>query len=117
MIWHIDLSGPPAITQALGMFTYDPPYNPGITAFLTVAITFMLLMIQRSEAKKRLVVLLAVLVAFELIRRYIWFRDVHSEGWTAIGISVFLNLAYYLFIGRYNPVTPSDSIQVIGMDD
>ncbi|MFQ3567364.1 MAG: hypothetical protein SNJ59_10225 [Aggregatilineales bacterium] len=89
----------------------------GITALLIVIFGLLMFFIQRTEAKKRLVVTLITLIALELIRRYVWFRDVHTEGWVAFITAFLLNFFFWLFIGRYNPVGSSDRIQVIGMDD
>jgi hypothetical protein len=89
----------------------------GIIAFLTSVFFIALFLIQRSESRRRLVVLIGFLLVGELIRRYTWFRDVHAEAWLSLSIAFVLNVAFYLFIGRYNPVGSSDDIQVIGMDD
>lgn len=89
----------------------------GITALLAAAMSLLLFFVQRSERKKRLVVALGVLITAELIRRYVWYRDVHVEGWMALGIAVVLNFLFWLLIGRYNPVGSSDQIQVMGLDD
>lgn len=91
--------------------------NAGIAALLTLAFGLMFFLIQRSEKRRRLIVFLASLVVVELIRRYVWFRDVHSEAWLAFFVAAVLNAAFWLFIGRYNPVGSSEDIQVIGMDD
>jgi len=58
-----------------------------------------------------------MLVIGELIRRYVFYRNVHTEAWIALTIALVLNLGFYLFIGRYNPVHSSEEIQVIGLDD
>ena len=84
---------------------------------LTVVLSVLFLLIQRSDPKKRLIVIVCLLVVFELIRRFVWFRDWHAEGWTALGIALVLNFAFWLLIGRYNPPPSSDNIQVLGMDD
>ncbi len=91
--------------------------NIGILILLTIFLSVMLFMIQRAEAKRRLVVTLLVLAAGELIRRYVFYRNVHTEAWIALIVALLLNLGFWLFIGRYNPVHSSDDIQVIGMDD
>lgn len=91
--------------------------DTGILTLLTIFISTLMFFYQRAEAKKRLIVLLAILIAGELIRRYVWFRDVHGEAWLALFIASFLNIFFWLFIGRYNPVASSDEIQVIGLDD
>lgn len=89
----------------------------GIAALLTFAIGSLLFMIQRTESTKRRIVIVLSLVAFELLRRYVWFRDVHQEALAAIIIAVLFNFFFWALIGRYNPVGSSDRIQVIGMDD
>jgi hypothetical protein len=89
----------------------------GILVLLTVAISTLLFMIQRSTAKRRLFVAILSLVAAELIRRYVFYRDVHTEAWIALFVALFLNFGFYLFIGRYNPVKSSDEIKVYGLDD
>jgi len=89
----------------------------GIAALLTAIIGGMLFIIQRAEAKKRLIVILIVLVVFELVRRYVWFRSVHGEALVAVSASVLINFLFWVLIGRYNPVGSSDRIQVLGMDD
>lgn len=91
--------------------------DAGITALLTLAFGLMLFLIQRSEKRRRMIVFLASLVVAELIRRYVWFRDVHAEAWVGFFIALVLNAGFWLFIGRYNPVGSSEDIQVIGMDD
>ncbi len=89
----------------------------GVTALLTLIFGLIFLFIQRSERKKRVVVLIAFLVIGELIRRYAFYRNAHSEVWTALVIALVLNAAFWLMFGRYNPPRSSDEIQVIGLDD
>lgn len=89
----------------------------GIIVLLTVAMSTLLFIIQRSTAKRRLFVAILTLAAAELIRRYVFYRDVHGEAWIALFVSLFLNFSFWLFIGRYNPVKSSDEIKVYGLDD
>jgi hypothetical protein len=91
--------------------------DAGITILLTLAFGLILFIIQRSEARRRFLVFIISLIVVELLRRYVWFRDVHAEAWTAFIIALLLNAFFWLFIGRYNPPGSSDDIQVIGMDD
>ncbi len=91
--------------------------DTGITILLAVLFSLMLFLIQRTEARRRKWVALGMLLGGELIRRYVWFRDVHSEAWAALIAAIVLNLLFWMLIGRYNPVGSSDQIQVIGMDD
>ena len=89
----------------------------GILILLTVFIGAMIMVVQRSEPKRRMFVAIIMLLIGELIRRYVWYREVHAEGWIALVAAVVLNITFWLMIGRYNPVIKSDKIQVIGMDD
>ena len=92
--------------------------DAGILFGLTIIFTSLLMLIQRSERKRRLLVALVMLVPFELIRRFTIIRGVEGEMWAALVIALVLNFFFWLLIGRYNPVRKSeDEIQVIGMDD
>lgn len=115
--------------------------NVGILLILTGFISAMLFFIQRSEVKRRLLVILIMLIPAELIRRYVFYasrsalippftdlagnsafqhvlhRNIHREAWIALALALFVNFAFWLFIGRYNPVHSSDEIRVIGMDE
>ncbi|NDJ62989.1 MAG: hypothetical protein GYB67_17850 [Chloroflexi bacterium] len=87
------------------------------TVLLTVIIGSMFLFIQRAEPKRRLLVAVITLLVGVLVRNYTFYRDVHTEAWVALGAALLLNFLFWLLIGRYNPVSSSDEIQVIGMDD
>jgi hypothetical protein len=89
----------------------------GTFAFFTLLISVMLFIIQRTESKKRLIVIIVMLLPLELIRRYVFYRGVHSEAQFAVAVAVFLNLFFWLFIGRYNPVGSSERTKVLTMDD
>ncbi len=89
----------------------------GILILLTVVFNVMLFLIQRAETKRRLLVIVVMLLPAELLRRYVFYRGVHTEAWIALFLALVLNILFWLFIGRYNPVHSSDEIQVIGMDD
>ncbi len=91
--------------------------NIGILIFLTILMSLMLAFVQRSEGRRRLIVLVVLIIPAELIRRYIVYKGVDTEGWVALIIALILNFFFWALIGRYNPVHKSDEIQVIGMDD
>jgi hypothetical protein len=86
---------------------------------LTLFISSMMLIVQRSERKyRRIVFLLFLFTAGILLRNFVVYREIESEGWLSLGLSLLINFFFWLFIGRYNPVGSSDSnIQVLGMDD
>lgn len=83
----------------------------------TVLLSFLLFLIQRTEAKRRLLVILVVAIPAILIRNWIAYRDMEQEGLVALGLALLLNFLFWFLIGRYNPVGSSDDIEVLGMDD
>lgn len=91
--------------------------NWGSFFLLTITFTVMLLLIQRTEPKRRFVVAIVMLLVGILVQRYVNYREFHSEAQAGFVIALVLNGLFWLFIGRYNPVGSSDDIQVIGMDD
>jgi lipopolysaccharide export LptBFGC system permease protein LptF len=85
---------------------------------LTLLFSLLLMVIQRTEARYRLAVLLGILVTVGiLLRNFVVYREIESEAWTALIIALVFNFLFWIMIGRYNPVGSSDSIQVLGMDD
>lgn len=84
---------------------------------LLVAFTIIMLVVQRAEPRRRLVVAIVMLGVGILIQRYANYRATHTEALVAFILSVLLNFLFWLFIGRYNPPGSSDNIQVLGMDD
>lgn len=84
---------------------------------LTTLFGLLFLIIQRTEPKKRLIVILTFSVIFALIRDWVMSRDAVQEAWVGLGISLVLNFLFWLLIGRYNPVKPSDEMKVLGLDD
>ena len=91
--------------------------DAGTTVLLTLVIGLMLFLLQRTEPSKRRIVFVLLLVCAELLRRFVWFREVHTEAWTALIAAIVLNFLFWILIGRYNPVGSSDRIQVMGLDD
>jgi len=89
----------------------------GIIILLSSVIGLMLLLVQRSERKRRVLVAIGTLLVGEVIRRYVWYREYHAEGWIALSVALVINGLFWLLIGRYNPVGSSDRIHVYGLDD
>jgi hypothetical protein len=86
---------------------------------LTLFISLMLLIVQRTERKyRRLVFFLFFVTGGLLLVIFVIERGIAGEGWLALFLSLLINVFFWLFIGRYNPVGSSDhNIQVLGMDD
>ena len=92
--------------------------NWGAFFVIGIILTTALMLIQRTEAKRRrLAIILMIFVTF---LTYYWasFRTLSREFVLAFAAGLLINGLFWLLIGRYNPVGDSDdSIQVIGMDD
>jgi hypothetical protein len=89
----------------------------GYVLLLTTIMGLLLLTIQRAEPKRRILVALVMVIPAILIRNYINYREIQVEGWVALVLALVLNFLFWVLIGRYNPVSSSDEIQVLGMDD
>jgi drug/metabolite transporter (DMT)-like permease len=89
----------------------------GPFVLLLFAFGFMLLFIQRTEPKRRLIVALGMGVIGIVIVRYVAFRDFHAEAQTAFVVAAILNFLFWAIIGRYNPPKNSDDMKVLGLDD
>ena len=87
-------------------------------ALIAIVASLLLIMIQRSERKRRRLVTGFVVICFLVIRHNISIKPhLNEETVLAFGIGVLVSALFWLVIGRYNPVGSSDEIQVIGMDD
>jgi len=91
--------------------------NTEYLVIYTIVLGVLIFFIQRTEAKRRLVVLIIMGIPFLLLRNLAVFRDVEREAWVGLAIALVLNFLFWVLIGRYNPVGSSDQIQVLGMDD
>jgi hypothetical protein len=89
----------------------------GYLALLTITMSILLMMIQRTESRRRLLVAALLIVPAILLRNFINYREIRTEGWVALGLALLFNFLFWALIGRYNPVHSSDEIQVLGMDD
>jgi hypothetical protein len=89
----------------------------GALILLTLTISFLFLIVQRTETRRRLVVAIIMAVIGLLIQRYANYRALHTEAFVGFILAVIINLGYWVMFGRYNPPGSSDDIQVLGMDD
>lgn len=87
-----------------------------LLAFMTL-LGFLVFLIQRSEPGKRRIVIVVAIIPGELIRRWANYRDMRDELITGLLLALLLNFLFWVFIGRYNPVTSSDKIKVLRLDD
>ncbi len=84
---------------------------------LTVALSLIFLIIQRTEAKKRRIVTYVMSVVLLIVLWYVATIQIWGAAIVALLLALFLNYLFWLLIGRYNPVGSSDDIHVLGMDD
>ena len=85
---------------------------------IAVMVALLLVMIQRTEPKRRRLAAIVVLPAMLLFREYAFrMGDLHEETFLAFVIGFVLSGLFWLLIGRYNPVGGDSEVKVIGMDD
>ncbi len=85
---------------------------------ISIAVTLLLLLVQRTVPKRRRLALVIVAGCLLVIRHNAFLKgDLHEETLLASGIACLLSALFWLLIGRYNPVAAEDEIRVIGMDD
>ncbi len=85
--------------------------------FLGLMLVFgaMLLVLQRTERKRRGFVLVIVVIGAEVVRRTIVYRAWELEGWWALGVALLFNALFWVIIGRSNPPRSSEEeIEVLG---
>lgn len=85
---------------------------------ITIAVTLLFILVQRTDPKRRRPPIVFVLLCLLLIRHYAFLKsDLHEETLIAFILALMLGGAFWLLIGRYNPVEASADIRVMGMDD
>lgn len=89
----------------------------GLVTLLILSLGTIILVIQRTEAKRRRIVLIVMFLVLVVLGWLVNIRGAWGEAVVALLIALFLNGLFYLLIGRYNPVGSSDDIHVLGMDD
>ncbi len=115
--------------------------NTGGWLALTGAFGFLMLLVQRTERKRRLVslgvlafvalilwryaiyrlstncdVTIQLLCSFDWVHKRMVYTAITTVNWSIVA-ALLLNLLFWILIGRSNPPGSSDSIKVFGMDD
>lgn len=86
----------------------------GYVLLITVVFTTLLIIIQRTEDRKRKLMRgFVITMGILLMIRY------ELQGETLLGymFALIMSFLFWLLIGRYNAVGSSDEIKVYGMDD
>ena len=87
-------------------------------ALIAITAALLLVMIQRTEPKRRRLAVFFVALCFLVIRHNAFIKvELHEETLLAFIIGLVLSALFWLLIGRYNPVDAGDDIQVMGLDD
>ena len=87
-------------------------------ALIAVTVALLLILIQRTDPKRRRLSIAFVVFCLLVIRQNAFLkRDLHEETLLAFAAGFVISGAFWLLIGRYNPVAADDDIQVLGMDD
>lgn len=85
---------------------------------ITIIVTFLFLLIQRTDPKRRRMPISFVILCLLIIRQNAFLKgDLHEETLLACIFAFILGGAFWLLIGRYNPVQADDEIRVMSMDD
>ena len=91
--------------------------DTGILLLLVLSFGTVLFLIQRTEAKRKRIVLFVMFLVVLVLLWLINIRGAWDEAVLGFMIAAVLNFLFYALIGRYNPVGSSDDIRVLGMDD
>ena len=89
----------------------------GLVFLLVLSLGTIILVIQRTEAKRRRIVFVVMFLVLLVLGWLVNIRGAWGEAVVGLLIALFLNGLFYILIGRYNPVGSSDDIHVLGMDD
>ena len=89
----------------------------GLVVLLVLSLGTIIFVIQRTEAKRRRIVLMVMFLVLLVLGWLVNIRGAWGEAVVGLLIALFLNGLFYVLIGRYNPVGSSDDIHVLGMDD
>ena len=92
--------------------------NAGVVVLLTFVLGIMVFFIQRAERRRRRLATIIMAGVAYLLWYWADYNQLGGEFTAALLLALFLNLLFWLLIGRYNPVGDSDrDIRVLGMDD
>ena len=89
----------------------------GLVTLLVLSLGTVIFVIQRTEAKRRRIVLIVMFLVLLVLGWLVNMRGAWGEAALGLIIALILNGLFYILIGRYNPVGTSDDIHVLGMDD
>lgn len=87
-------------------------------ALIAIAAALLLVMIQRTEPKRRRLAVTLVALCLLIIRHNAFLKgDLHEETLLAFVVALGLSALFWLLVGRYNPVDAGEDIRIMGLDD
>lgn len=84
---------------------------------LFMLFSLLLLIRQRADPTKKNAVRNFVVFSIGLIGIYVWWNSTIQEAISAFVASIIFSGLFWILVGRYNPVSSSDDIKVLGLDD
>lgn len=84
---------------------------------ILILLTMLFLFEQRADPTRRKAVRYFTYFGMFLLLIYTWWYEAWREGLFALLAAIAVSGLFWLLIGRYNPVSSSDDIRVLGMDD
>jgi hypothetical protein len=92
--------------------------NVGNLAVLAVLTALVLLLVQRTEPRRRWITALILIIPTGwLIYRWAIYKGQTAEALIALAAGVGFNVVFWLLYGRRHPPHTSDDIHVVGMED
>ena len=89
----------------------------GSLILLSLSFAVIFILLQRSEAKRRRIVIFCMFLVILLIVWYAGMTNLQREALFGFIMGLIFSFLFWVLIGRYNPVGSSDNIHVLGMDD
>jgi len=90
----------------------------GYIGLISLAVTILLVFVQRTETTKRRITWGVIIICFLVIRHNAFIKgDLHEETLIGFIVGIIISGLFWILVGKYNPVGTSDNIKVIGMDD
>lgn len=91
--------------------------NTSVLLLLGFVFSGMLLLLQRTQANRRLFVGVLMIPLFLLCWYFASTSEAIRSAWIALLFAILFNVFIWITVGRYNPVAKSEDIRVLRMDD
>lgn len=85
--------------------------------FLTAVFLTLFILRQRADPARKSAARNFLWFSIFLMSIYIWWNELWLVALWAFLLALVLSILFWALIGRYNPVSSSDDIKVLGLDD